>query len=358
MKALRILAGPAAMRHVRERGLAPADVGVIPGAAGGPKGLILGPLDRFLFGDWLPRSSQAVHLVGASIGAWRLASACLNDPVRALQRLEHDYIHQDYRVPSGQKRPSAEQVSQEFGRSLSDFYGGQVSQVLMHPRYRLHVLTSRGQHVLAKEGPWRTPLGYAAAYLINAVHRRYLGLCLHRVVFSSRSQEALPFACDDFPTERVPLTEANFMAAVQASCSIPFVLQAVQDIALSPPGAHWDGGITDYHLHLDYRAQPGLVLYPHFQPQVVPGWLDKAWRRRHRATPFLDRMVLLCPSPEWVAKLPNGKLPDRSDFVNYAHDVPERIRVWSAAAKAAHQLADEWAQWLQQPDSSRIEPLP
>ena len=104
MKALRILAGPAAMRHVRERGLAPADVGVIPGAAGGPKGLILGPLDRFLFGDWLPRSSQAVHLVGASIGAWRLASACLNDPVRALQRLEHDYIHQDYRVPSGQKR--------------------------------------------------------------------------------------------------------------------------------------------------------------------------------------------------------------------------------------------------------------
>jgi len=37
MKALRILAGPAAMRHVRERGLAPADVGVIPGAAGGPR---------------------------------------------------------------------------------------------------------------------------------------------------------------------------------------------------------------------------------------------------------------------------------------------------------------------------------
>lgn len=236
MKALRILAGPEAMRQVREHGLSPADVGVIPGAAGGPKGLILGPMDRFLFGDWLPRSSQAVHLVGASIGAWRLASACLNDPVRALERLEHDYIHQDYRVSPGQKRPTAEQVSREFGHSLTKFYGGHLSDVLTHPRYRLHVLTSRGQHVLAREGRWRTPLGYALAYLSNAVHRRYLGLCLHRVVFSSRSQESLPFACNDLSTERVPLTEANFMAAVQASCSIPFVLRAVQDIALAQPG--------------------------------------------------------------------------------------------------------------------------
>ena len=43
MRALRIYAGPRARSHVARNGLAPADVGVIPGAAGGPKGLVLGP---------------------------------------------------------------------------------------------------------------------------------------------------------------------------------------------------------------------------------------------------------------------------------------------------------------------------
>ena len=95
MQALRIYAGPAAMRHIAQNGLQPQDVGVVPGAAGGPKGLILGPLDRFVFGDWLAQSSHEVHLVGASIGAWRMATACLNNPVAGFEQLERDYIAQD-----------------------------------------------------------------------------------------------------------------------------------------------------------------------------------------------------------------------------------------------------------------------
>ena len=38
------------------------------GYAGGPKGLALHGLDRYIFGPWLGRSQQKVHLVGASIG--------------------------------------------------------------------------------------------------------------------------------------------------------------------------------------------------------------------------------------------------------------------------------------------------
>eukprot|EP01137_Pigoraptor_chileana_P007119 Opistho-2@52276 len=92
MKALRIYAGQAARAHIAQHGLRPHDVRVVPGAAGGPKGLVLGPLDRFIFGDWLGQTTHEVHLVGASIGAWRMATACLNGPVQALQRLENDYI--------------------------------------------------------------------------------------------------------------------------------------------------------------------------------------------------------------------------------------------------------------------------
>ncbi len=360
MQALHIHAGPKALAHIREHGLQPEHVGVIPAAAGGPKGLILGPLDRFLFGHWLPQSSQPVHLVGASIGAWRMATACLQDPVAAFERLEHDYIHQHYELPPGQKRVTAEQVSREFGRNLQLFYGGRIGEVLKHPRYRLHVVTSHGRHVLAREHPLRTPLGYAGAYLSNLLARPALGAWLERVVFSSQGD--LPFATQDFRTRQHLLTEANFMPAVQASCSIPFVLQAVHDIPGAAPGAYWDGGITDYHLHLEWQTPVGhpagcIVLYPHFQRQVVPGWLDKALKWRHGATPCLDHTVVLAPNPEWVKTLPGGKLPCRKDFAAYGQDLQARVKVWMTAVRAARQMADEFAQWVERADASGIRPL-
>ena len=341
MQALRIYAGPKALAHIRANGLKPEHIDVIPGAAGGPKGLILGPLDRFLFGEWLPQSTQPIDLVGASIGAWRMSTACLNTPVESLLRLEHDYIHQHYDVPAGQKRPTAQQVSEEFGRSLQAFYGGRITELLHHPRYRLHVVTSRGKHILQREHPLLTPLGYAGAYLTNMVQRRWMGAWLERVVFSSVN--ALPFNPNDFATQHVALTEHNFMQALQASCAIPFVLQAVHEITGAPKGAYWDGGITDYHLHLNYK---GLVLYPHFQQAVVPGWLDKSLKWRHKATAFLDNTIVLAPNPEWVKTLPNGKLPDRTDFFTYGPDLSARVKVWNTAVAQSQQLVDEFHEWL------------
>lgn len=340
------------MAHIQAHGLLPEHIGVIPGAAGGPKGLILGPLDRFLFGQWLPQSQQPIDLIGASIGAWRMATACLNNPVQGLERLAHDYIHQHYAAPEGQKRPSAQQVSDAFGQSLQAFFGGRIDEVLLHPRYRLHVVTSRGKHLLRQEHPVFTPLGYAGAYLCNAVQRRAMGAWLERVVFSSRGE--LPFDPNDFATQQMPLHARNFMSAIQASCSIPFVLQAVHGIPDAPAGAYWDGGITDYHLHLNYK---GLVLYPHFQQAVVPGWLDKALKWRHKATAFLDNTIVLAPNPEWVKTLPNGKLPDRSDFVSYAQDFEGRVKVWTEAARASEQLRSEFEAWLVDAKVSEVQAL-
>lgn len=390
MKALRIHAGPRARQHLEQQGLQPADVGVIPAAAGGPKGLILGPMDRFIFGEWLPQSSQPVHLVGASIGAWRMATACLDGSVAAFERLEHDYIHQDYELPPGKKRPTAAHVSERFGQNLEAFYGGRVQEVLSHPRYHLHIVTSRGRHVLGREHALGTPLGYLGAFVANTVHRKALGAWLERVVFSS-SGAALPFATTDYRTRQVGLNVHNFMQALQASCSIPFVLQAVHNIPGAPRGAYWDGGITDYHLHLAYGQQSGgaskliasqacgtsasiengskimgtglcagsggIVLYPHFQHRVVPGWLDKGLKWRHKSTPALDNMVVLSPDPDWVRRLPNAKLPDRNDFTHYGIDSRARAQAWLAATRASQQLVDEWRQWLERPDMGAVHPL-
>lgn len=356
-RALRIYAGPKARAHIRAHGLLPGHIHVIPGAAGGPKGLILGPIDRFLFGSWLPKSNQPIHLVGASIGAWRMATACLSSPVDGFNRLERDYVHQDYPLAPGQKRPTAQQVSNGFQSNLESFYSGRISEVLHHPRYRLHVLCSRGKYLLRREHVILTPIGYAMAYLSNAIERRWMGFWLERTIFSSPGAAGLdgrPFAIDDFATRALSLTEENFLQAVQASCSIPFALQAVPAIAGAPVGAYWDGGITDYHLHLNYQ---GLVLYPHFQRAIVPGWLDKQLRSRHRPTAFLDNTIVLAPDPDWVACLPNQKLPDRTDFVSYRNDLAARIRDWTIAISESQRLADEFNEWVTRPDPSRVESL-
>jgi hypothetical protein len=363
MHALRLYAGPLARSHLeRHGGLRPQDVGAIPAAAGGPKGLILGPLDRFIFGDWLPRSEQPVDLIGASIGAWRMATACLGSPADSLLALQRAYIAQNFALPPGQKRATATQISEQFADNLRRFYGGRVDEVLKHSRYRLHIVTSRGRHLLARDGAWRMPLGYLGAYLSNAIGRKALGAWLERVVFSTQQTSdlaPLPFATQDFRTRQIALSAENFMPALQASCSIPFVLKPVQHIPGAPSGAYWDGGITDYHLHLQYRtlAASPIVLYPHFQRSVVPGWLDKAWKRRHAATSALDHMLVLAPDPDWVRRLPEGKLPDRSDFTRFGQDLVGRMKVWNGATEAATQLADEFAEWLQRPDLSRVHAL-
>ncbi|MBT9598869.1 MAG: phospholipase [Vitreoscilla sp.] len=342
MQALRILAGPRARQQLRERGLQPADVTVIPAAAGGPKGLVLSPLDRFLFGRWLPRGTQTVHLLGASIGAWRMASACRTDADAALARLAEDYVMQDYEHAPG-KPPTARVVSRTFGAKLAEHFGGAETELLGHPRYRLHVFTSRGRHVLRREGRLRTPLGYGGAFFSNLVSRRAMGGWLERVVFSD-PRDPLPLPLHDYRSQQVALTALNLAPAVLASCSIPFWLEAVHDIPGAPAGAYWDGGITDYHLHLRYdQIAHGLVLYPHFQPTLVPGWLDKRLTHRHRASSALANVVVLAPRPEWIARLPGGKLPDREDFKTFGNDMAARQAAWRRAIAESQRLADEFA---------------
>ena len=345
MNALQIHAGPRALKHLREHGLAPGDVRAIPGAAGGPKGLALNHLDRFLFGEWLPRSTQTIHLLGASIGAWRMATACLPDPVRAFRRLADDYIRQHYDHAPG-KAPTPALVSRVFGAKLDEHFSAHEQSLLHHPRYRLHVFASRGRHLLGREARLRTPLGYLGAFATNALSRRALGAWLERTVFSAPG-EPLPLPLNDYRSRHLPLTAANLQPSLLASCSIPMWLSAVNDIPGAPRGAYWDGGITDYHLHLNYAAMTdGLVLYPHFQRQIVPGWLDKPLKRRHRATPMLDNVVVLSPDPAWVATLPGGKLPDRTDFKRFGDDTPGCIAHWSRAVAESQRLRDDFAAWV------------
>jgi len=103
--------------------------------------------------------------------------------------------------------------------------------------------------------------------------------------------------------------------------------------------------VIDYHHDLPHSAEERLTLYPHFYDRIVPGWFDKklGWRRPHPE--HVDRTILISPSAEFVSRLPNGKIPDRSDFANYSQS--ERQKAWRDCTLACEELADEFNEVLQ-----------
>src|SRR5258705_2704599 len=93
---LTIRAGKRALEQIRRSGLNAADVEIIPGAAGGPKGLGIAGLDRAIFGEWLPAAPGVRHLIGSSIRALRLAPPSRSDPAhppRAISRAHNEQPH-------------------------------------------------------------------------------------------------------------------------------------------------------------------------------------------------------------------------------------------------------------------------
>jgi hypothetical protein len=164
---------------------------------------------------------------------------------------------------------------------------------------------------------------------------------------------------DAFGALQVTLDDRNAEDALLASGSIPLVCAPVRDVAGAPPGDYWDGGLIDYHLLLPYSTGPGLVLYPHFVPYLTPGWLDKflPWRKEARAHDWLANVLLIAPSPQFLARLPNGKLPDRNDFYRYGADHAARIRDWEGAIAECERFADEAMRFLEAPDPGDVQPL-
>ena len=68
-------------------------------------------------------------------------------------------------------------------------------------------------------------------------------------------------------------------------------------------------------------------------------------------------MVVGSPNPAWVKTLPNGKLPDRSDFQRYGDDTKSRVVAWSRALQESQRLADEFAAWAQGGSGLQAQPL-
>lgn len=338
--ALRILAGPVALRRLREEGFDRDAFRAMLGASGGAKWLVLGRLDREIARHVIAGRREKMFLLGSSIGSWRFCCYGQADPVAALERFEAAYFAQRYDA-----RPTPAQVSEQSRRILGEILGDDgPAQILSHPTVRFSVMAVRARHLAAFEPRLVQQAGLMLAAAFNALSRRALGFFFERALFHD-PRDPPPFRLPaSFPTSRIGLAEDNFTDAVLASGSIPGVLEGVRDIPGAPPGVYRDGGVVDYHF--DYPATgEGLVLYPHFYPHIVPGWFDKflPWRRVRGEA--LERVVLLCPSPDFVAGLPGGRIPDRRDFWDF--DPPQRLDRWRRAVEASERLAEEFAELVE-----------
>ena len=95
------------------------------------------------------------------------------------------------------------------------------------------------------------------------------------------------------------------------------------------------------------------MLYPHFQKTLVPGWLDKALRHRHRASERLANVVLLRQPSGWrrcrAARFPTAATSRPSATTT------TRVVAWRRATGESVRLAEEFEALTRQ---SSIEALP
>ncbi|MDT8427528.1 MAG: patatin-like phospholipase family protein [Pseudomonadales bacterium] len=336
LSSVSLYAGPTAARHIRAHGFRQQDFTTLVGASGGPKWFVLYGLDRFLSAEFFAGRTQPLELFGSSAGAWRLACMAHPEPVKAITALALNYSRQCYSA-----QPSLAEISTEAEGLLTRMIGeASLDFLTEHPVFSLRIFADRCRGLLQSEHSLLLGSGLALCGAANLVSRKTLPWFFERTVFHGGSAELKKANFLDMPTQFVRLRSGNLKAALMASGSIPLVMRGVTGIEAAA-GVYRDGGMTDYHFNLPFHRQKGLVLYPHFYPQVIPGWFDKSlpWRRADQS--HFDNVLMVVPSAEFVRRLPYGKIPDRKDFQRM--DDESRLKYWRQVLHESERLADEFA---------------
>jgi hypothetical protein len=74
--------------------------------------------------------------------------------------------------------------------------------------------------------------------------------------------------------------------------------------------------------------------------------MDKRLTKRRPPERFLDTVVMVTPSEEFVAKLPEGRIPDRGDFATFIDDPARRIANWRRAVALSAPLGTEFLELI------------
>ncbi|KAF1023118.1 MAG: hypothetical protein GAK29_03018 [Acinetobacter bereziniae] len=339
--ALTLRAGSLAKQLLEKEGLQSQHVDMIPGAAGGPKGIGLMGLDQAIFGDFLQRAKQRRFLIGSSVGAWRFAGILAQGEQLGPERLAELYIH----LPFHKKMKIAEieKISREMLYSILDH---QTQKLVEHPDYHLTIISAKAEHLFQSDQKlalYGSLLGIIGS---NAVSRQHLSKFMQRVICQPAQFPQFKIQDDAFKTHYLNYDQDNVADWLMASGSIPAVTPAVKNIANAPQGAYRDGGLIDYHIDLPFESN-GIVLYPHFTDRIIPGWFDKMFKSRTANPQNQARTLLISPSQAYLESLALGRLPDRKDFVIKGLDDQKRITLWKQSVAESQRLGDEFLELIE-----------
>jgi len=224
---------------------------------------------------------------------------------------------------------------------------------------QLNLLTTRCRGLSSAHQPALQALGFALAFASNLRARKHLALRFERCVFQNQTPAAAILAADAFRTHVCALTPANLAPVTLASGTIPLMMETRRDIPQGPAGAHIDGGMIDYHMDLPLQLEssaPGILFITHYEQRVVSGWFDKGLKQR--LPQHGERMLVLSPAPEVVAKLPGGKIPCRKDFKIYHGRDRQRLAAWQAALTVSEDISGAFQDMLKAGDvAARLKPL-
>lgn len=340
--ALTIRAGALAKQLIEQQGLHAQQVDIIPGAAGGPKGIGIQGLDQAIFAEFLPQAVQRRTVIGSSIGSWRFASILAWGAKQGTERLAELYTDMDF-----DRKMSRQTVSDICRNMLNQLVGDKAERLVNHPDYHLTVLSVKAQHLFQSDRNLPLLASIAAIVGSNAVARKHCQHFMQRVISQPAHATQFSLQQDDFQTHYQQLNSDNVTDWLMASASIPGVMNAVRDIPEAPKGSYRDGGLIDYHLDLPYQSQ-GIVLYPHFSDQIIPGWFDKMFKSRQAKSENQARTLLISPSAEYLAALPLGRLPDRKDFAMKGVSQQKRKQLWRQSVAESQRLGDEFLELQQQ----------
>ena len=328
-----IHAGKTAAKIINEQGFKPELFTSFLGASGGPKWFTLFGLDKYIFGEFFKNRTQPLNLIGSSAGAFRSACFAQNDPVAAIERLAKSYSQTRY----SSNKPTPAEITLKARALLDDVFGEHgVTEILNNPIFKAHFIVAKSNGFIASENKLIQLLGLSKSYMLNRVNRKLLGSQYERFIFGAPNSNLSITDSYNFKTQNIPLSQTNLKDALLASGSIPLVMQGVKNIAGSPQGMYRDGGIIDYHFDLKIN-NPGLILYPHFNSEPKAGWFDKSLKRKVAPQNY-DNVVMISPSKKFVAGLPYGKIPDRSDFTKL--DADTRIKYWNTVFSETEKLAE------------------
>ena len=341
---IRIKAGELAYKIISDGGFSTDKIATYFGPAGGPRWLIASGFDLTLLRKGLLGRSKPVWLVGASAGAWRFTAWLQPEAEKCYLAFMDAYITTVY------KRNDNPQV---ILKKLTDIVNSYIEEdglpfTLSNKHYRLAILTTRMKNLAVSDSSWSQKVGFLLIFLANAINPSLVHRFAERVVFYYGPKP--PDFCfrKEFRGRFFPLNHVNFKSAVLASGAIPIVVAGVRNIFGAPDGVYRDGGLIDYNINQDYRTKDdGLTLFFHHQDRIIPGWMDKNLKKRRPPDAFLESVLMVYPSDNFVKKLPEGRIPDRSDFDTFMDDPAIRIANWRKTVELSAPLGEEFLELVE-----------